>query len=121
MEDLFVGLVRVVEERLGRFGKPVTTALVAMGVVVFLTWASKFIYSNALEPVYRAAISGSLTEIAKVAMYFIAVLLGYALGWVMTDVIARRRRNQMKRLIDRLESLLEEHKDTSPPSTRSDD
>ncbi len=50
MEELLSGLVRVMEERLGRFGRLLTTVLVLSLALGGIAWGLKSFYDNAIWP-----------------------------------------------------------------------
>ncbi len=51
MEELLPGLVRVMEERLGRFGRPLTTVMVINLALGASSWGLKLFWDNAIYPI----------------------------------------------------------------------
>ncbi len=52
MEEFLPGLIKIMEERLGRFGRSITTAVVICVVLGIVAWALKLFWDNIVFPVY---------------------------------------------------------------------
>ena len=50
MEEYLPGLVKVIEERLGKFGRPITTIVVICVALGTATWGIRLFWDNAVWP-----------------------------------------------------------------------
>jgi len=57
MEEFLPGLVKIMEERLGRFGRPLTTILVVCIALGACAWGIKLFFDNAISPIYKLILS----------------------------------------------------------------
>ncbi len=59
MEELFPALVRMMEERFGRFGRPLTTILLIFVALGLASWGGSLFWDNALAPLAKFIIEVS--------------------------------------------------------------
>ena len=105
-------LLRMVDERFGRLGKAVTTACLALAVLVFLAFAFDFLHDTAVQPLL-GRIEG--TADWKLPLRFLASGAGWLVGGVFTYMYLYQRmwkpvkklRAETKAQIVRAETILE--------------
>ena len=56
------GLVRVMEERLGRFGRPLTTVFVIAVMLAVFVWAADLVHTKAVSPIAKTIAEGGLPD-----------------------------------------------------------
>ena len=118
MEDFLPGLVKVMEERLGPFGRPFTTLVVVMVGLWVIIWTGDFILNEAIIPVIKAVTTGDPENLAtarRIAAMIVGALVGLGLTWVIGIPIRRRNEkyrrdlSQYRKDLQRVEELLDKH------------
>ena len=90
-EELLPGLVKVIEERMGKLGRPFTTAIILAAGVGVIAWGFGVFYSNILAPILElvgvtvdSGLVRSLVAFA-VLLFIVAVFIlvvYYGIGWI---------------------------------------
>ena len=109
-EELLPGLVQVIEERLGRAGKPFTTLIIVSAGLGIIAWGCSAIYSNAIAPLVEFLGLGVDAELAK-ALIGLAVVLGI-LGlmvllftYAVRQISGRGLRDRIRQLEAKIEEM----------------
>lgn len=95
MEEFLPGLVKVMEERLGRFGRPFTTLLVVAVGLAVLVWSMDLIYGKAIGPAIDLLGDGTPSSLLRAFVVFGSSLGGYAVGCLVVYLLImlpRRKR-----------------------------
>ena len=90
-EELLPGLVKVIEERMGKMGRPFTTVIIVAAGVGIIAWGLGVFYSNILVPAFKmlgvtldSGLVSSLVALSLllliVAVFVLAVY--YGIGWI---------------------------------------
>lgn len=95
MEEFLPGLVKVMEERLGPLGKPLSTLLVLVITLAAIAWCVNFLWRTVIEP-FIAEFDPGIAHVA--ATWGGPVFVGFV--WYLIWWMLRRRRE--KRMLDAL-------------------
>lgn len=90
-EELLPGLVKVIEERMGKLGRPFTTLIILAAGFGIIAWGVGMIYTHILAPSLRvlgitadSGLGESLVILSMIllimAMFILAVYFG--IGWI---------------------------------------
>lgn len=87
-EELLPGLVKVIEERMGRFGRPFTTLIIVSAGTGIIAWAVSTVLNDVLVPIAKVLggdIDPGLIELlqAVVGAVFIALFVVLAIGGIV--------------------------------------
>ena len=105
-EELLPGLVRVIEERMGRFGRPFTTTIVVFAGMAIIAWAISVIFKTFVTPVLDALGSDFANTPAVIAALNWAALIGF-FTVVGLLIIYFRNSNQTRRIQTKRERIRE--------------
>ena len=117
VEDLLPGLVKVIEERLGPIGRPVTTFLVIVIVLAITAWGLNLFWEKAVEPVSTVVESTLESEGNPIDKEkFVSFLLGWAVyavvligllvfaNNVLGPRLFRKQKEEVRQLIQKAEA-----------------
>ena len=109
VEDQLPGMVKMMEERFGRFGRLMTTVLLLAVWVAVVAWALKMGWDNLLVPLTRAI--DIIPGLPKYELGFVSGLVGSSLLFFLAyaslqGYMARRRRALLR---EEMESMLKQH------------
>ena len=89
-EELLPGLVKVIEERMGRLGRPFTTAMVILAGLGVMAWGGGIFFRNVIAPI--VAFAGVAIDQELVASFVIlAIVLAIFGGAVILTVYGVER------------------------------
>ena len=103
MEEFLPGLVKVMEERFGRFGRPFTTLLVGAVGLAVLVWSTDLIYGKAIGPAIDLLGDGTPSILLRAFRVIGSALGGYVVGYLFVDLLVMRPR---RKRLDQYESDL---------------
>ena len=89
-EWIIPGLVKVIEERFGPFGRPMATALIFLiwlGVVVFV---ADLVRTKAIQPIASAAIDGVLGKYGETILIFATGFVTWAVLYIRLRLVVAR-------------------------------
>ena len=105
-EELLPGLVKVMEERLGRFGRPFTTAIVIVAGCGIIAWGLGMVF-NFISPVFMLAGRTFSLEIGEALLGTASVLIFFALLFLFLFYVAGRMSSRsMRARVTELETEL---------------
>lgn len=116
MEEFFPGLLKMIEERLGRFGRPITTVVVICLALGVIAWGLNQFIGSAITPMARfiqtlfseedvltvAKLRGPVTAIIG---YLIFLLLVWAIFVWLTRRLSRRHIRRIQEAITKSEKV----------------
>ena len=106
----FAGLVRVMEERLGPFGRPLTTVLIVVVVLGIFVWVGKLVHSEAVVPIVNAFDGGLPPQFGRfLAIYGIMFSVFLVASLVVNHLVTRRIRRFRKHIGDHMSEENAEH------------
>ena len=90
MGDFLPGMIRMIEERFGPAGRPLTTLLLGIFALAIIAWSLGLIYDNVVGPVLDLLgkdVEKELVDLA-IAWVSLAAFIGF-IGWVIIYVANR--------------------------------
>ena len=116
MEEFLPGLVKVMEERLGRFGRPLTTIVVISLALGACAWGIKLFVDNAVSPIYKVILSLmniqglSVEEFITPFVIYIALLIVISLIFYILyrKTIVKRAMQSANEAIKQAEQIISE-------------
>ena len=102
-------MVKMMEERFGRFGRPMTTVLLLAVWVAVVAWALKMGWDNVLVPLTRAI--DFIPGLSKYELGFVSGLVGYSLLFFLAYVSLRSYTAKRRRALLRkeMEAMLKQY------------
>ena len=90
MGDFLPGMFRMIEERFGRAGRPITTALLGLFALAIMAWCLGIIYDKVVGPVLGVVGKELAPDLAS-QMIAWATLVGFCgfIGWLSVFVADR--------------------------------
>ena len=122
-EELIPGLVKVAEARLGKVGRPLTTAMVFLAIVGIMAWGADMVFSKIIAPVLKVTGIHEDSELmASIAILIIltivvvgaVVFTSYGVQWIKDSRLRarlQRQEEELKELRQLVESRERESED----------
>ena len=121
-EELLPGLVKVIEERLGPFGRPFTTLIVIAAGLGIIAWGAGTVYGKVVEPAIAffgvrvdSELATGLVALGAMVAIFVLGILAVAYG---IERIRRRgvnaRLQEQERQIRELREMVEAKDQNGP-------
>ena len=86
-EELVPGLVREIEERMGRLGRPFTTRMVIFAGLGVMAWGAEMVFNTVIVPILTLAgadvdseLAASIAILAMITAMFVFADVGTAYG-----------------------------------------
>ena len=80
MEDLLPGLIKMMEERLGRFGRPLSTLVVLAAALGIIAWGFHQVWVKIITPVVRVVYTNNDVPISQEVAESGPALWGWSSG-----------------------------------------
>ena len=95
MGDFLPGVFQMMEERFGRVGRPITTALLGLFSLAIAAWCLGMVYRNVVGPVLQATGTEVGHELANTVIVWVTLFAfcGFV-GFVIIYVRVRWQRNR---------------------------
>ena len=95
MGDFLPGVFRMMEERFGRVGRPITTALLALFALAVAAWCLGLIYTNIVGPILKVTGTEVGQELANTVIAWVSLFAFVSfIGIVVFYVRHRLQRNR---------------------------
>ena len=111
-EDLIPGLVRVMEERLGPFGRPLTTLMILAAALGVIAWGVTQVIDKLILPVIRTLPVGGTDAFSVADVQSVGGLVGIIMGALVAEFALsrsrRKREDELKREVERLQKRLDD-------------
>ena len=110
MGDFLPGVFRMIEERFGRFGRPLTTLLLGIFALAIIAWCLGLIYNNVVGPVLGSLDKEIAPEmVARIIAWATLVaflgLIFWLIAYVADRAQGRKYANRLTSKRERIEAL----------------
>ena len=115
-EELLPGLVKVIEERMGKLGRPFTTAIIVTAGLGVISWGVGMIYTNLLAPSFRlvgtTVDSGLVSSLVILSLLLLIIAVFVLMVYYGMSWIGRRGVNARLRAVESELAELKSGKDS---------
>ena len=116
-EDLLPGLVRVIEERLGPFGRPLSTLVIISAALGVAAWGIHQVVDKIVRPVVRVLPDGAGDVFSIEAVQSVGGIVAIVIGTLVAEyVYSKTRRKREQKLQQEIEGLRNRLDDAGIPS-----
>ena len=95
MGDFLPGVFQMMEERFGRVGRPITTALLGLFSLAIAAWCLGMVYEKVIDPILQATGTVVGQELANTIIAWVTLFAFFGfIGFVFIYVRVRWQRNR---------------------------
>ena len=109
MGDFLPGVFQMMEERFGRAGRPITTALLGLFSLAIAAWCLGMVYEKVIEPILQATGTVVGQELANTIIAWVTLFAFFGfVGFVIIYVRVRWQRNRYGQKLSNKQERIQE-------------